>query len=251
MDVTNTNISGKVVVITGASSGLGEATARFLAERGATVVLGARRTDRLDKLVTAITKNGGNASARATDVTNAAQVQALVDAAVEQSGRVDVIINNAGVMPHSPLERRKIADWDRTIDVNVKGVLYGIAAALPHMQRQKSGHFINVSSVAGHKVGPGSAVYSATKTAVRVISEGLRQEVKPWNIRTTIVSPGAVATELPASITEADIAMGIGQYYEQYAIAPESFARAGAFAISPPEDVDINEILFRPTIQEL
>jgi NADP-dependent 3-hydroxy acid dehydrogenase YdfG len=251
MDADSTNISGKVVVITGASSGLGEATARFLAEHGATVVLGARRSDRLHALVDEITRKGGAAFLRVTDVTDPAQVQALVDAAVEKYGRVDVIVNNAGVMPHSPLERRKIADWDRTIDVNVKGVLYGIAAALPHMQRQKSGHIINVSSVAGHRVGPGSAVYAATKTAVRVISEGLRQEVKPWNLRTTIISPGAVATELPTSITEADIATGIGQFYEQYAIAPDSFARAVAFAISQPEDVDVNEILFRPTRQEL
>jgi NADP-dependent 3-hydroxy acid dehydrogenase YdfG len=251
MDADSTNISGKVVVITGASSGLGEATARFLAEHGATVVLGARRSDRLHALVDEITRKGGAAFLRVTDVTDPAQVQALVDAAVEKYGRVDVIVNNAGVMPHSPLERRKIADWDRTIDVKVKGVLYGIAAALPHMQRQKSGHIINVSSVAGHRVGPGSAVYAATKTAVRVISEGLRQEVKPWNLRTTIISPGAVATELPTSITEADIATGIGQFYEQYAIAPDSFARAVAFAISQPEDVDVNEILFRPTRQEL
>jgi NADP-dependent 3-hydroxy acid dehydrogenase YdfG len=251
MEPTDTNISGKVVVITGASSGLGEATARYLAGRGAMVVLGARRTDRLDVLVNEITTSGGKAFARATDVTDAAHVQALVDAAVERYGRVDVILNNAGVMPHSPLERRKIDDWNRTIDVNIKGVLYGIAAALPHMQRQKSGHIINVSSVAGHRVGPGSAVYAATKTAVRVISEGLRQEVKPWNLRTTIISPGAVATELPSSITEADVAQGIGQYYEQYAIPPDSFARAVAFAISQPEDVDVNEILFRPTRQEL
>ena len=251
MNADNTNVAGKVVVVTGASSGLGEATARYLAERGATVVLGARRTDRLHALVDEITRSGGRAFARATDVTNAAQVQALVDGAVEKYRRVDVIVNNAGVMPHSPLERRKIDDWNRTIDVNIKGVLYGIAAALPHMQRQKSGHIINVSSVAGHRVGPGSAVYAATKTAVRVISEGLRQEVKPWNLRTTIISPGAVATELPTSITEADIATGIGQFYEQYAIPPDSFARAVTFAISQPEDVDVNEILFRPTRQEL
>ncbi len=251
MHTDDTNISGKVVVITGASSGLGEATARYLADCGATVVLGARRAERLQTLVDEITRTGGKASAIVTDVTNAAQVQALVDTAVEKYGRVDVILNNAGVMPHSPLERRKVDDWDRTIDVNIKGVLYGIAAALPYMQRQKSGHFINVSSVAGHKVGPGSAVYAATKTAVRVISEGLRQEVKPWNLRMTIISPGAVATELPNSITEADIAKGIGQFYEQYAISADSFARAVAFAISQPEDVDINEILFRPTRQEL
>jgi len=240
MHADKTNISGKIVVITGASSGLGEA-----------VVLGARRAKRLQALVDDITRTGGKASAIVTDVTDAAQVQALVDSAVEQYGRVDVILNNAGVTPHSPLERRKVDDWDRTIDINIKGVLYGIAAALPHMQRQKSGHFINVSSVAGHRVGPGSAVYAATKSAVRVISEGLRQEVKPWNLRTTIISPGAVATELPNSITEADIAKGIGEFYEQYAIPADSFARAVAFAIGQPEDVDINEILFRPTRQEL
>ncbi len=245
------NIAGKVVVITGASSGLGEATARYLADRGAIVVLGARRAERLQALADDIARNGGKASAVVTDVTDPAQVQALVDAAVERHGRVDVILNNAGVMPHSPLERRKIDDWNRTIDINIKGVLYGIAAALPHMQRQKSGHIINVSSVAGHKVGKNNAVYAATKMAVRVISEGLRQEVKPWNLRTTIISPGAVATELPNSITEADVAKGIGAFYEEYAISAESFARAVAFAIGQPEDVDINEILFRPTRQEL
>src|SRR4029453_11554440 len=186
---TDTNITGKVVVITGASSGLGEATARHLAEHGATVVLGARRVERLQALVDEITRAGGKASSLATDVTDHAQVQALVDTAVEQYGRVDVMLNNAGVMPHSPLERRKIDDWNRTIDINIKGVLYGIAAALPHMQRQKAGHIINVSSVAGHKVGKNNAVYAATKTAVRVLTEGLRQEVKPWNLRTTIISP--------------------------------------------------------------
>jgi NADP-dependent 3-hydroxy acid dehydrogenase YdfG len=251
MSTTGTNIAGKVVVITGASSGLGEATARYLAERGATIVLGARRAERLQALVDEITRTGGTASFVATDVTNPAQVQALVDTAVEKYGRVDVILNNAGVMPHSPLERRKIDDWNRTIDINIKGVLYGIAATLPHMQRQKAGHIINVSSVAGHKVGKNNAVYAATKTAVRVITEGLRQEVKPWNLRTTIISPGAVATELPNSITEADVAKGIGQFYEEYAISADSFARAVAFAIGQPEDVDINEILFRPTRQEL
>ena len=248
---TEANITGKVVVITGASSGLGEATARYLAERGAAVVLGARRAERLQALVDEITRAGGKASAVVTDVTDPLQVQALVDAAVDTHGRVDVLLNNAGVMPHSPLERRKIDDWNRTIDINIKGVLYGIAAALPHMQRQKAGHIINVSSVAGHKVGKNNAVYAATKTAVRVITEGLRQEVKPWNLRTTIISPGAVATELPNSVTEADVAKGIGQFYEEYAIPAESFARAVAFTISQPDDVDINEILFRPTRQEL
>ncbi|HET9684095.1 MAG TPA: SDR family oxidoreductase [Gemmatimonadaceae bacterium] len=251
MTADRTNIEGKVVVITGASSGLGEAAARYLAECGALVVLGARRVQRIDALGAEITRAGGQALAIATDVTDAAQVQRLVDAAVERHGRIDVMLNNAGLMPHSPLERRKIDDWDRMIDVNIKGVLYGIAAALPHMQRQKGGHIINVSSVAGHKVGVNNAVYSATKTAVRVISEGLRQEVKPWNLRTTIISPGAVATELPESITEPDIARGVGQFYEENAIPADSFARAVAFAISQPEDVDINEILFRPTRQAL
>lgn len=246
-----TNIAGKVVVITGASSGLGEATARHLSERGAVVVLGARRSERIDALATEIAAKGGKALAVVTDVTDAAQVQRLVDAAVESFGRVDVMLNNAGLMPHSPLERRKIEDWDRMIDVNLKGVLYGIAAALPVMQRQKSGHFINVSSVAGHKVRPGGAVYSATKTAVRVLTEGLRMEVKPWNIRTTIISPGAVATELAQSITEPDIAKGMQQFYDDVAIPADAFARTVAFVISQPDDVDINEILFRPTRQEL
>jgi NADP-dependent 3-hydroxy acid dehydrogenase YdfG len=185
------------------------------------------------------------------DVTDREQVKRLVDQAVVLHGRVDVIVNNAGLMPHSPLERGKVDDWDRMIDVNLKGVLHGIAAALPHMTRQKSGHIINVSSAAGHTVRPGSAVYAATKAAVRMLSERLRQEVKPYNIRTTVISPGAVESELPASITETDVAEGIRQSYEAYAIPAESFARMVAFAISQPDEVDINEILFRPTAQEL
>lgn len=245
-----TNIAGKVVVITGASSGLGEATARYLSERGATVVLGARRAERIQSLAAELVANGCNAIAVTTDVTRHEDVKALVDAAVKAFGRVDVMINNAGLMPHSPLERLKIDDWDRTIDVNIKGVLYGIAAALPHMKEQKSGHIINVSSVAGRTVRPGSAVYAATKSAVLMISEGLRQEVKPYDIRTTVVSPGAIATELPTSITEPDVAGFVSKFYEQYAIPAESFARAVAFAISQPPDMDVNEILFRPTRQE-
>ena len=161
------------------------------------------------------------------------------------------MINNAGLMPQAPLERLKIGEWEQMIDVNIKGVLYGIAAALPHMQRQKAGHFINVSSVAGHRVGPGFAVYAATKHAVLALSEGLRQEVKPYNIRTTVISPGAVATELPNSVTDPDAAARIQKFYADVAIPADSFARAVAFAISQPEDVDINEILFRPTRQEL
>ena len=242
-------IKDKVVVITGASSGLGEATARRLAKDGAKLGLGARRIERLQALAKKLSLS--NDSAVQTDVTQREQVKHLVDQAVRMYGRVDVILNNAGLMPHSPLERGKVEDWDRMIDVNIKGVLYGIAAALPHMKAQKSGHIINVSSVAGHQVRPGGAVYSATKHAVRVISEGLRQEVKAYNIRSTIISPGAVATELPDSITEPDVAKGIHDFYEQFAIPADSFARMVAFAMSQPEDVDINEILFRPTRQEL
>ena len=245
------NIAGKIVVITGASSGLGEATARALAAQGASVALGARRQDRIQSLAHELTRNGGKAIAVTTDVADRAQVQALVDAAVQAYGRIDVMINNAGLMPQSLLERRRIDEWDRMIDVNIKGVLYGIAAALPYMQRQKSGHFINVSSVAGHLVRPGTAVYAATKHAVRALSEGLRQEVKPYNIRTTVISPGAVATELPDSVTDPDTAARVRKFYADAAIPADSFARAVAFAISQPEDVDINEIMFRPTRQEL
>jgi NADP-dependent 3-hydroxy acid dehydrogenase YdfG len=243
------NIAGKVVVITGASSGLGEATARHLAAEGFRLVLGARRIDRLRALAEELKLGAG--AAMATDVTDASQLKALVDGAVAAHGRIDVILNNAGLMPHSPLERVRIDDWDRMIDVNLKGVLYGIAAALPHMMRQKSGHIINVASVAAYKVRPGSAVYAATKAAVRMLSEGLRQEVKPYNIRTTVISPGAVQSELPQSINEADVARGVAEFYERYAIPADSFARMVAFAMSQPEDVDINEILFRPTAQEL
>jgi NADP-dependent 3-hydroxy acid dehydrogenase YdfG len=247
---SNNNIHDKVVVITGASSGLGEASARMLAGLGAHVVLGARRRERIEDLAAQLRGQGHSAMARVTDVTDAAQVQALVDAAVAEHGRVDTIINNAGLMPHSLLERRKLEDWNRMIDVNIKGVLYGIAAVLPIMRERKSGHIINVSSVAGHKVRPGSAVYAATKHAVRVISEGLRMEVKPYNIRTTVISPGAVATELPDSITEPDVARNVRKLYE-LAIPADSFARAVVYAMSQPDDVDINEILFRPTAQEL
>jgi NADP-dependent 3-hydroxy acid dehydrogenase YdfG len=246
----NQNIEGKVVVITGASSGLGEATARLLSAQGASVVLGARRVDRLKSLADELTGSGGKALAVTTDVTSHDQVKRLVDTAVKTYGRIDVMINNAGLMPLAPLERLKIDEWNRMIDVNLKGVLYGIAAALPYMKQQQAGHFINVSSVAGHKVGPGFTVYAATKHAVRALSEGLRQEVKPYNIRTTIISPGAVATELPNSTSEPDAAEHIRKVYE-IAIPADSFARAVAFAISQPEDVDVNEILFRPTRQEL
>jgi len=240
-------IEGKVVVITGASSGLGEAAARLLARGGAKLVLGARRVERLQALAKELSL--GDGAVLKTDVTDRNQVTRLVEQAVAAHGRVDVIINNAGLMPSSLLEKLHVEEWDRMIDVNLKGVLYGIAAVLPHMMKQKSGHIINVASVAGHKVGPGSAVYAATKHGVRVISEGLRQEVKPYNIRTTIISPGAVATELPDTITDEALGEGIRTLYRNVAIPADSFARAVAFAMSQPEDVDINEILFRPTAQ--
>ena len=246
----NENTRGKVIVITGASSGLGEAAARRLSAEGATVVLGARRTERLGRLSRELGAQGGKSLVVATDVTDRAQVQKLVDSAVETFGRIDVLINNAGVMPLSPVEKLKVAEWDRMIDVNIKGVLYGIAAALPHMQRQKAGHIVNVSSVAGHKVGPGFAVYSATKHAVRTLTEGLRMEVKPYHIRTTIISPGAVATELLNGISDPETAAANRAYVAKVAVPADSFARAVAFAISQPAELDINEILFRPTNQE-
>jgi NADP-dependent 3-hydroxy acid dehydrogenase YdfG len=244
------NIDGKIIVITGASSGLGEAAARHLASLGATLLLAARRSDRIRILAQELIAGGGHALAVPTDVAKFAEVERLAATALETYGRIDVLINNAGLMPLSPLDRLKTDDWDRMIDVNIKGVLYGIAAVLPTMQKQKSGHIINVSSVAGHKVRPGSTVYSATKTAVRVISEGLRQEVKPYNIRTTIISPGAVDTELAQSVTETDVADNIKKFYAEVAVPADSFARVVEFAISQPADIDINEILYRPTRQE-
>jgi NADP-dependent 3-hydroxy acid dehydrogenase YdfG len=209
--------------------------------------LGARRLNRLQAPAKELSLEKD--AAVQTDVTRYEHVKRLVDHAVQTHGRIDVIITNAGLMPFSPLERLKVEDWDRTIDVNIKGVLYGIGAALPHMKAQKSGHIISVSSVAGHKVGPAGVVYAATKHAGRVISEGLRQEVKPYNIRATVISPGMVATELVNSITEPDIAEAVRKRYEG-AISAEAFANMVAFTISQPEDVDVNEILFRPTRQE-
>jgi NADP-dependent 3-hydroxy acid dehydrogenase YdfG len=241
-------IANKVVVITGASSGLGEATARHLASLGAKLVLGARRVDRLRALAEEIGLD--RAAAVETDVAEYDQVARLIDRAVALHGRIDVLLNNAGIMPMSLLELGKIEDWDRMIDVNLKGTLYGIGAALPHMKAQRSGHIINVSSVAGHKVRAGGAIYSATKTAVRVISEGLRQEVKPYGIRTTIISPGMVTSDLIESVTELDVAANLKKAYEGLAIPAVSFAWMVAFAIQQPDFVDVNEILFRPTRQE-
>ncbi|RZM23095.1 MAG: SDR family oxidoreductase [Pedobacter sp.] len=245
------NIKDKVVVITGASSGMGEAAARHLALLGATVVLGARRAERIERLAVEIINSGGKALAVAVDVTNRDEVRRLVDSAVKDFGRVDVILNNAGIMPLSPMDRLNVDEWDKMIDVNIKGVLNGVAAVLPYMKEQKSGQIINTSSVAGHKIFTGSAVYSATKFAVRALTEGLRMELKPYNIRTTIICPGAVKTELLEHITEKDIQQANQDYVGSVGMSPDSFGRVVAFAISQPEDVDINEIIFRPTSQEL
>lgn len=245
------NIKNKVVIITGASSGMGEAAAKHLATLGATVVLGARRADKIEKLAKDIQEAGGKALAVKADVTNLEQVKNLVDSAVQKFGRVDVILNNAGIMPLSPMDRINVEEWNTMIDVNIKGVLNGIAVVLPYMKEQKFGQIINTASVAGHKVFNGSAVYSATKYAVRALTEGLRMEVKPYNIRTTIVCPGAVKTELLEHISEADIQQANKDYVGEVGISPDSFARVVAFAISQPEDVDINEVIFRPTAQEM
>jgi NADP-dependent 3-hydroxy acid dehydrogenase YdfG len=244
------NIRDKVVIITGASSGIGEAAAKELASKGAKVVLAARREDRLKKLQEEIQNGGGEAIYKVIDVTSYEQMEELAEAALKEFGKVDVMINNAGLMPLSPVHERKIKEWDTMVDVNIKGVLYGIAAVLPFMREKKEGHIINISSVAGHLIGPAGAVYSGTKFAVRAITEGLRKEEAANNIRTTIISPGAVATELPETISGAELKAGINDFY-QVAIPAESIARAIAYAIEEPSDVAINEMIIRPTIQEL
>ena len=245
------NISGKVIVITGASSGTGEATARHLAKLGASVAFGARRVDRIDALAKELTDAGHKALAVKTDVTDRNQVKNLVDMAVKKFGRIDVILNNAGVMPLAPLEDLKIDEWDHMIDVNFKGTLYGVAAALPYMKAQKAGQIINVSSVYGHLVGPAATVYCATKFAVRALSEGVRQEVKPYNIRMTILSPGAMKTELLEHISDEKIRAGSKEFVGAVGMSADDFAHVAAFAISQPDNVDLNEILFRPTAQPI
>lgn len=245
----NNNIKNKVIVITGASSGLGEATAKYLAERGATVVLGARRENKLKKIVDEINSKGGTALYKVTDVTQKTQVKALVTLAFTTYHKVDVLINNAGIMPIAPMSELRVDEWDNMIDINIKGVLYGIAAVLPLFQEQQAGHFINLGSVAGIKVfSPGGSVYSGTKYAVRAITDGLRQEVG-GNIRVTTIEPGAVDSELKYSTSHQESAEGIKQFY-QIAIPAISVAKAIGFAIEQPADVDINEIVLRPTQQE-
>lgn len=238
------NIKDKVIVITGASSGMGKTTALLLAERGAKIVVGARRKEQLEDLVASITSNGGTASFQVTDVTKRSDVENLVNHAVNMYGKVDVILNNAGVMPTSLLDELRVEDWEKMIDVNIKGVLYGIAAALPIFRKQDTGHFINIASTAGHKTVATQSVYSGTKYAVRAISEGLRQEAGE-NIRVTIISPGMTRTFEPESI--ADPVMRAR--FEKVAMPPEAIARAIAYAIEQPSDIDVNEIIIRPTAQ--
>ncbi|PVX48847.1 hypothetical protein C7377_1870 [Balneicella halophila] len=244
------NISGKVVVITGASSGLGETTARHLASLGANVVLGARRENRLQDISNEINEKGnGKAIFVKTDVTKKEEVQSLVDKAVTEFGKVDVMLNNAGLMSIAPMSETKVDEWDRMIDINVKGVLYGIAAALPVFQKQENGHFINLSSVAGVKVfSPGGTVYSGTKYAVRAISEGLRHEVG-GKIRTTTIEPGAIDSELKHGSSHKESSDFVREFYKT-AIPSDSIARTIAFAIEQPADVDVNEIVIRPTVQD-
>ena len=242
-------INDKVVMITGASSGLGEATARHLAKNGAKLMLAARREDRLEKLVSEIQQDGGTAKYQVTDVTDKSQVEALAKATKDAYGRIDVLVNNAGLMPLSPLAETKVNEWEKMVDVNIKGVLYNIAAVMPVMLQQESGHIVNISSVAGHKVFPAGAVYCATKFAVKALSEGVRLE-SDGKIRSTNISPGAVDTELTNTISHDETAKNVDQLYG-VAIDADAIARAITFAIAQPEDVDINEMIIRPTKQEL
>ncbi|MEH2057978.1 MAG: SDR family oxidoreductase [Nostoc sp.] len=238
------NVENKVIAITGASSGIGEATAKLLAQNGANVVLGARRTEKLEAIIKEIRDQGNIAEFKAVDVTDREDVKAFIHFAKEKLGRVDVIFNNAGVMPLSPMNALKVEEWDTMIDVNIRGVLNGIAAGLPIMEAQGGGQFINTASIAAHMVGPTSAVYSATKYAVWAISDGLRQESK--NIRVTIISPGVVETELGSDITD-DAVKGFLKELRKTALTPQAIAQSVLFAVSQPDDVDVNEIIVRPT----
>jgi NADP-dependent 3-hydroxy acid dehydrogenase YdfG len=237
-------IENKVILITGASSGIGEATARHLAARRGKLLLGARRTDRLEKLVSEIRASGGTAEFKPLDVADLTSMRSFGDYALETFGRIDVLINNAGVMPLSPLHELKIDEWNQMIDVNIRGVLHGIAAVLPHMRERKSGQIINVSSIGGHQVWPTCAVYSGTKYAVIAISEGLRLENK--DVRVTVISPGVVESELAHTISDPDTRAAIDDF-RKVALTPDAIARAMAYAIEQPADVDVNEIIVRPT----
>jgi NADP-dependent 3-hydroxy acid dehydrogenase YdfG len=242
---TETNMSlNKVVLITGASSGIGAAIGRSLGAAGAKVMLGARRTDRLDILAGEIRAKGGEAMTRRLDVTDRADVAAFAETARQAWGRVDVIVNNAGVMPLSLMASIKVDEWDRMVDVNIKGVLYGIAAVLPEMTARGSGHVVNIASIGALSVSPTAAVYCATKYAVRAISDGLRQEHD--NIRMTCIHPGVVDSELADTITD-PVAVKAMKTYRAIALQPDAIGRAVRFAIEQPDDVDVNEIVIRPT----
>ncbi|GAA1928539.1 SDR family oxidoreductase [Streptomyces durmitorensis] len=240
-------IAGKVVAITGASSGIGEATALLLAGRGAKVVLGARRPERLQALAARIEQTGGEAAWARTDVTRRADLTGLVELARERFGRLDVLVSNAGVGPISPLDDLRVEDWEQMIDVNLKGVLYGIAAALPVFREQGSGHFVNTVSTAGLRIVPLQSVYAATKNAVRTVSEGLRQEAGD-SLRVTVVSPGFVRTEF-ADHMDPEVKARIRDSMDTVGLSPDAVARAIAFAVEQPDGVDVGDIVVRPTAQ--
>jgi len=244
------NIQDKVVIITGASSGIVEATAKELAFKGAKFVLATRRKDRLKKLQEEIRTNGGEAIYKVTDVTSRQQMEELAAYALKEFGKIDVLVNNAGIMPQAFLAENKVDEWDKMIDVNIKGVLYAIAGIVPSMRERKSGHVINLSSVAGHNIYPGGTVYCGTKFAVKAISEGLRQEeaMNGTNIRVTNISPGAVSSELLETTTDPMMKAGLDEFYK-VAIDAERIASAISFAIEQPSDVGINEMIIRPTVQ--
>jgi NADP-dependent 3-hydroxy acid dehydrogenase YdfG len=242
-------IEGKVVAITGASSGIGEATARLLAERGATVVLGARRAERLDDIAREIGDRGGAAVTRRTDVARREDLDRLVATAVDEFGRLDVLVSNAGISKIGPLSDLDVEGWSAMIDVNLRGVLHGIAAALPVFRRQGQGHFVTTVSTAGLKIVPTMAVYAATKNAVRTVMEGLRQESTDGAVRTTSISPGFVDTQLDSSIDDAAVRERIRRDMSDFGLPPAAVARAIAFAIEQPRDVEVGDITIRPTVQ--
>lgn len=237
----------KIIVVTGASSGIGEAVAQRLAADGHHVVAGARREDRLDDLAARIREAGGSIETRRLDVTDRADVAAFVDATVAAHGRVDVVVNNAGVMPLSRLDAGLVDEWDQMIDVNVRGLLNFIAAALPQFERQGGGHFLTVASIGAHEVVPTAAVYCATKYAAWAITEGLRMESDP-SIRVTTVSPGVVESELAETISDPTAAAAM-QEYRAAAISPDAIARGISYAVNEPADVDVNELIIRPARQ--
>lgn len=247
-NVTMSGIKDKVIVITGASCGIGEAVALLLVERGAKIVLGARGADRLEALVARIVKKGGEAVYVSTDVKRREDLSSLVTLACERYGKLDVFISNAGIMPISPLDDLRVEDWEAMIDINMKGVLYGIAAALPVFRKQGFGHFVNTASIAGHKTVPNQSVYSATKFAVRAISEGLRQEAGD-QLRVTIISPGIVRTNFTEGVTNTEMKDRLAAIRDELAMPPNAITRAIAFAIEQPTDIDVNEIVIRPTAQ--